>query len=112
METKIENKQSNSLMRKTKSELVEIILRKDEVERNLRADIKGTIEEYKRVQTNFQHISNLYNNLKYNYENICDEKALIKCKLNNKIKSISKFSKGLFIGIIIMAAINIILFVI
>ena len=37
----VENKQNNSLMRKTKAQLVELIFRKDSIERNLRADIKS-----------------------------------------------------------------------
>ena len=36
----VTNKVNNSLMKKTKAQLVEIILRKDDIQRGLRADIK------------------------------------------------------------------------
>ena len=47
----VENKQNNSLMRKTKVQLVEIILRKDSIEKNLRDDIANTKVELNKVKT-------------------------------------------------------------
>lgn len=91
MENKIKIKQSNSLMRKTKSELVEIILRKDEIERNLREDIKETINQYKNTQNNFEHISYIHDTLKNNYEEICDEYTTYRAKIKNKIKNYNIF---------------------
>lgn len=88
MENKIKIKQSNSLMRKTKSELVEIILRKDEIERNLKADIKETI---KNTQNNLEHISYIHNTLKNDYEEICDEYTTYRAKIKNKIKNYNIF---------------------
>ena len=58
-ETKnVEDKQNNSLMRKTKAQLVEIILRKDNIERGLRADIKGTEAYCKELEAKVKHVCN------------------------------------------------------
>ena len=59
----VENKQNNSLMRKTKVQLVEIILRKDSIEKNLRADINET-------NSTLNEIRNKYNALEENYDNL------------------------------------------
>lgn len=45
-ETKKNAVENNSLMRKTKAQLVEIILRKDEVERDIRKKLKEEQEYY------------------------------------------------------------------
>ena len=69
-ETKnVENKQNNSLMRKTKAQLVEIILRKDSIERGLRADIKGMEAYCKELDDKIKHVCNANNELKEDYHN-------------------------------------------
>lgn len=82
----VENKQSDSLMRKTKAQLIEIILRKDSVEKVLREDIKGTENSLKEIENKYNHIKEKYNVLKSNYEEICDERITVECLLNTKLK--------------------------
>lgn len=78
--------ENNSLMRKTKAQLVEIILRKDSIERNLRADIKGTEETLKTASDNLDSMRNSYIAIKNDYTELCDEKVSVECELNNTIK--------------------------
>lgn len=77
--TKTNAVENNSLMRKTKAQLVEIILRKDSIEKNLRADIKS-------IEQSFNYEKRQREILTFNYEEICDEKASIECELNTTIK--------------------------
>ena len=108
----IENKQNNSLMRKTKAQLVEIILRKDSIEKNLRTDINETNNTLNEIRNKYNALDENYDNLTYDYRDMCDEKTFIECKLNNKIKLISKLSVGLIVCITIIAVLSIILFLI
>lgn len=82
----VENKQNNSLMRKTKTQLIDIILRKDSIEKNLRVDIKGTENSLKEIENKYNYIKEKYNVLKSNYEEICDERITVECLLNTKLK--------------------------
>lgn len=82
----VENKQSNSLMRKTKAQLIEIILRKDSVEKALREDIKGTENSLKEIEDKYNYKKEVFNDLKYNYEKMCDDKITVECLLNTKLK--------------------------
>ena len=88
----VENKQNNSLMRKTKVQLVEIILRKDSIEKNLRDDIANTKVELNKVKTkidtmqyNYSELMSDYAKLKNDYSDMCDEKILVEYELKNKI---------------------------
>ena len=88
----VENKQNNSLMRKTKVQLVEIILRKDSIEKNLRDDIANTKAELNKAKTeinNMQYdrseLMSNYAKLKNDYSDMCDEKILVEYELKNKI---------------------------
>lgn len=95
-ETKnVENKQDTSLMRKTKAQLVEIILRKDNIERGLRADIKGMEAYYKELDAKFKHVCNANNELKEDYHNMCDESASIIASYKNEIKQYRTSNKVL-----------------
>ena len=85
-------KTNDSLARKTKKELVDIILRKDDVERRLRETIEGlnkTINKLKidkRVIADSNNILDKdYQNMKDNYEHICDEYATYRCEVNTKL---------------------------
>lgn len=95
--------ENNSLMRKTKAQLVEIILRKDSIEKNLRADIKCTEQSlnYEKRQREI---------LTFNYEEMCDEKASIECELNTTIKKQKVFMLLLAIIFIISVIANITLY--
>lgn len=103
----VENKQNNSLMRKTKAQLVEIILRKDNIEKNLRADINGTNSILNEIKNKYNNLEEHYDSLNYDYRDMCDEKTFIECELSNKIKFIRKLSIGLIICIIIIAILSI-----
>lgn len=68
------------LMRKTKVELVEIILRKDDLERNLReelktikADLKENKENCDIFKSNIEDMSEDYNELKTSSEELLDK---------------------------------------
>lgn len=91
--------ENNTLMRKTKAQLVEIIFRKDDVERNLRADIKGTEDALIEAKTKLNIIQN-------DYEDICDEKIYVECKLNNIIKKQKHFMYLLVIAFCISIVFN------
>lgn len=77
--------ENNSLMRKTKAQLVEIILRKDSIEKNLRADIKGTEANLHKYEAKIDTMQFDYSKLKNDYMDICDEKASVECELKNTI---------------------------
>ena len=81
----VENKQNNSLMRKTKAQLVEIILRKDGIEKNLRTDIKGTEANLHKYKTKIDNMQLDYSKLKNDYTDMCDEKASVECELKSII---------------------------
>ena len=88
-----ESKPMPALMRKTKAQLVEIILRKDNIEKSLRNDIKDsetTLNNYKEklAGANRQLDSKTcnYEKLKSNYESMCDEYTSDICKLKENIK--------------------------
>ncbi len=82
-ESTVENK---SLMRKTKVQLVEIIFRKDDIEKYLRADIKQKENELITIKNRHNSLKSTYLNIKRDYQDICDEKASIECELNIKIR--------------------------
>ena len=109
----VENKQNNSLMRKTKVQLVEIILRKDSIEKNLRDDIANTKVELNRVKTkidtmqyNYSELESNYFKLKSDYIDICDmcdEKTLVEHELKNTINK----QRGLIWFLVIIFVISI-----
>lgn len=103
-ETKnVENKQNNSLMRKTKAQLVEIILRKDAIERGLRNDIKGMEAYCKELDAKIEHISK---ELEKDYHDMCDESASIIASYKNEIKQYRTYNKvlSLILFLIILAS--------
>ena len=106
----VENKQNNSLMRKTKVQLVEIILRKDSIEKNLRDDIANTKVELNKAKTeinnmqyNYSELMSDYAKLKNDYSDMCDEKILVEYELKNTINK----QRGLIWFLVIMLAISI-----
>lgn len=106
-ETKnVENKQDTSLMRKTKAQLVEIILRKDNIERGLRADIKGTEAYCKELEAKVKNVCNANKELKEDYHNMCDESASIIASYKNEIKQYRTYNKvlSLILFLIILAS--------
>ena len=106
----VENKQNNSLMRKTKVQLVEIILRKDSIEKNLRDDIANTKAELNKAKTeinNMQYdrseLMSDYAKLKNDYSDMCDEKILVEYELHNTINK----QRGLIWFLVIIFVISI-----
>ena len=106
----VENKQNNSLMRKTKVQLVEIILRKDSIEKNLRDDIANTKLELNKAKTeinnmqyNRSELMSDYAKLKNDYSDMCDEKILVEYELKNTINK----QRGLIWFLVIMFVISI-----
>lgn len=114
--SKTENKPMPALMRKTKAQLVDIILRKDNIECSLRNDIKNTentLNNYKEklAETNNQlNIKNSdYDTLKAEFESTCDENASTICELKEIIKRNNSVIFKLYIALIISVIIIIFL---
>lgn len=82
----VTTKISNSLMKKTKAQLVEIILRKDEVERNIRADLKGTERMLDDIRVKYALSEKSYAALKTDYQDYCDESVSIRQELTDKVQ--------------------------
>lgn len=108
----VENKQNGSLMRKTKAQLVEIILRKDSIENNLRTNIKGKEKELENKRRDLNIINNNYVSLQNEYHSVCDDKASLECELNTTIKKQKVFIRLLVIILCISVAFNYIFYVI
>lgn len=105
-ETKKNAVENNSLMRKTKAQLVEIILRKDSIEKNLRADIKDIEKELEHKRNDLKLINNDYNSLKNDYHSVCDDRVTIEYELNSVIKKQKVFIWLLAIILCISIALN------
>lgn len=106
MSTKNENKNKPmpALMRKTKAQLVEIILRKDNIECGLRNDIKDsekTLNCYKEKLA--ESIRNV-DAIRQEHESICDESASIICDLKEVIKRKNSVIFKLCVSLIISFA--------
>ena len=82
----VTNKTSDSLMKKTRAQLVEIILRKDEVERNLRKDIKDTCASVDKLYTEKEFLEKRFESLKNDYREECDKNASDYQEFRNIIK--------------------------
>ena len=113
MSTKNENKNKPmpALVRKTKAQLVDIILRKDNIECNLRNDIKGTenilnnnIEKLAEANNQLNVKKQEYEALKTEYESICDESASTICDLKEVIKRKNSVIFKLCVSLIISLA--------
>ena len=115
----VENKQNNSLMRKTKVQLVEIILRKDSIEKNLRDDIANIKVELNKAKTeinnmqyNRSELMSDYAKLKNDYIYMCDEKTLVEHELKNTINKQRGFIWFLVIMFVISITANIALYLV
>ena len=96
----VTNKTSNSLMKKTKAQLVEIILRKDEVERNLRKDINELCDSLDKIKNEKELLEKNFETLKNDYREECDKNASYIQELKDKTKR----SKILFYSFFTMSA--------
>lgn len=104
---KNENKPVPALMRKTKAQLIDIILRKDNIECGLRNDIKGmenTINKYKKqldgANRQIEVKNKAYDELNADFESTCDENASTICDLKETIKEDKTIIISLCAGII------------
>lgn len=99
-----DEKTTKSLERKTKKELIDIILRKDSVERDLRetnkvltADKESLSEKIKTLNDEIDELANTSNSsyevLSEDYQNACDENASL-VRENIKLKGLNKFFIG------------------
>ena len=104
----VTNKTFNSLIKKTKAQLVEIILRKDEVERNLRKDINELCDSFDKIKGEKELLEQRFETLQNDYQEKCDENASYLQELRNKVERykvlfyvFSAISVGLIISIIL-----------
>lgn len=98
----VTNKTSNSLMKKTKAQLVEIILRKDEVERNLRKDINELCDSSDKIKSEKELLENKFETLQNDYREECDKNAFyIQCI--QELKDKTERYKMLFYGFFAMS---------
>lgn len=108
---KTESKPNGSLMKHTKAQLIDIILRKDAVEKNLQDTIKNSKSFIKNQSDGYNYLKSEYDKLKeynttlkYDYEEMCDRYATAMTKYNFSNK---KNRNVIFIA----SVINIILFI-
>lgn len=100
----VTNKTSNSLMKKTKAQLVEIILRKDEVERNLRKDINDLCSSSDKIKNEKELLENKFETLQNDYREECDKNAsYIQCI--QELKDKTERYKMLFYGFFAMSVV-------
>ena len=97
-------------MRKTKVQLVEIILRKDSIEKNLRDDITSTKVELNNAKTKINTMQYDYSELKGDYIDMCDKKTLVEYELKNTINKQRGVIWFLAIMFVISVAVNIALY--
>lgn len=113
MSTKNENKNKPvpALMRKTKAQLVDIILRKDNIECGLRNDIKGSENTLNKCKEKLAEANRQldvknheYDILKAEFESTCDESASTICDLKEVIKNKNSVIFKLCVSLIISFA--------
>lgn len=116
-ETKKQNINTNkSLLRKTKVQLVDIILRKDDIEKDIRIKIKEIQKEYNELYIDYKSLYNKYDELNTDYKLLCDDNVDLqhnyKDIINKQYKLIQfhkKINLVLFI-LFILSVLNIFMF--
>lgn len=105
--SKTESKPMPALMRKTKAQLVDIILRKDNIECGLHNDIKDKDNLLNRYQEKLDEANRqidsknkAYETLKASFESTCDENASTICELKETISHKNGIIIKLYIGLI------------
>nr|DAH00224.1 MAG TPA: syntaxin 5 [Crassvirales sp.] len=113
--SKTENKPMPALMRKTKTQLIDIILRKDSIECNLRNDIKtmeNKLNDYEEKVNNYKEKLSKFNTLliskdhDYNvlnddFKSSCDENASTICDLKETIEHNKSTIFKLYISLVV-----------
>ena len=92
----VTNKTSNSLMKKTKAQLVEIILRKDEVERNLRKDINDLCDSFNKIKKEKEILDSCFEKILNNYKEECEKNASYIQELKDKTERYKMLFYGFF----------------
>lgn len=102
MENVVEDKvkkQTNSLMKKTKVQLVDIILRKDEVEKTLRNKLDATTKEYATDIANANRLieaeAKEAEQHKADFEEISDYAASLEAEITDERKKTKNANKAL-----------------
>ena len=108
----IENKENNSLMRKTKPELVNIILRKDSIEKSLRTELKDANATISSYYNKLDEEKIKYDKLLNDYEYNCDEKITIITNYKIKFSKYNKIVKILIAMLLLSIGLNMLQFLI
>lgn len=108
----IENKENNSLMRKTKPELVNIILRKDSIEKSLRTELKDANATISSYYNKLDEEKIKYDKLLTDYEYNCDEKITIITNYKIKFNKYNKIIKILIAILMVSIGLNMLQFLI
>lgn len=111
-ETKKNVDAKGSLMKHTKAQLVDIILRKDSVEQELREKLKSYEKAYNAMYNDFDakfaHLEEVHEVLKNNYQNECDEHRTTYLEYKDKV---NRYKVMFFIVLFIALIMGIYLFV-
>lgn len=109
---------SNSLMRKTKAQLVDIILRKDSVERELRKNFSCANDKLAKAenkclvyQSKIENLTDELAELKRDYEDKCDNATSIEFEYESKLKHSNRTINILLVVLLIVAVMNFISFI-
>lgn len=108
----IENKENNSLMRKTKPELVNIILRKDSIEKSLRTELKDANATISSYYNKLDEEKIKYDKLLTDYEYNCDEKITVITNYKIKFNKYNKIIKILIAILLVSIGLNMLQFLI
>lgn len=107
---------TKSLMRKTKAQLAEIIVRKDLVETKLRTDLRKSFDEKVELQEEIKVLANKcekygrdYFTLKHDYEEACDEHA---SQITEYHMTVSRYKALNFIYVFVILLMVLIMFII
>lgn len=103
-----EQKQA-SLMKKTKAQLVDIILRKDDVEKSLRKDLINVSNTNTELSKNYdglkllhKNISKEYEELKDDYQRECDEHISSVCAYKDEVTKYKTYLIISFVAVIML----------
>lgn len=108
----IENKENNSLMRKTKSELVNIIFRKDSIEKSLRTELKDANATISSYYNKLDEEKIKYDKLLTDYVYNCDEKITVITNYKIKFSKYNKIVKILIAMLLLSISLNLLQFLI
>lgn len=110
-ETKEQNTNTNkSLLRNTKAQLVNIILRKDDIEKDIRTKFKELEKEYKELNTDYKSLYNKYDELNTDYKILCDNNVDLQHDYKdiiNKQHKLIQFQKKIHLVLFILLILSV-----